>query len=357
MGFYFRKGMNFGPLRLNLSRSGLGASFGVKGARVGVGPRGSYIQMGRGGLYYRQTLTPGHSRPAPAPDHFQQVPAPPSADSVHEIRSSAATALTDSSATDLLKELNRVKKRMDRMPVVLILGGCGLILLLSVKAIWWAPLLMTFATVILALYARHFDVLNGTAILNYSLESDAAKEYSKLQTPFHQLNQCGRVWHIDAAAQNADLKRHAGAGVQMDRKQTFPKFSKPPRVECNIDVPVLQTKTLTLYFFPDRLLVYDSAGVGSVPYGDLQVEGAQFRFVESESVPHDARQVDRTWQYVNKKGGPDRRFANNREFPVMQYGLLAFSSSHGLKAVFVCSRAEIAADFVSAFEHGGTRLR
>ncbi len=29
MGFYIRKGFNFGPLRLNLSRSGVGASFGV----------------------------------------------------------------------------------------------------------------------------------------------------------------------------------------------------------------------------------------------------------------------------------------------------------------------------------------
>jgi hypothetical protein len=61
------------------------------------------------------------------------------------------------------------------------------------------------------------------------------------------------------------------------------------------------------------------------------------------------RQIDRTWQYVNKKGGPDRRFANNRELPVMQYGVLGFSSSRGLKAVFLCSRGEIATNFVSAF--------
>jgi hypothetical protein len=34
MGFYLRKGFNFGPLRLNLSRSGLGTSFGVTGGRI-----------------------------------------------------------------------------------------------------------------------------------------------------------------------------------------------------------------------------------------------------------------------------------------------------------------------------------
>ena len=56
MGWYLRKGLNFGPLRINLSKSGLGGSVGVKGFRVGTGPRGRYLHAGRGGLYYRASL-------------------------------------------------------------------------------------------------------------------------------------------------------------------------------------------------------------------------------------------------------------------------------------------------------------
>jgi len=56
MGFYIRKSFRAGPVRLNLSKSGLGVSAGVKGLRVGSGPRGSYIHAGRGGLYYRKKL-------------------------------------------------------------------------------------------------------------------------------------------------------------------------------------------------------------------------------------------------------------------------------------------------------------
>lgn len=56
MGLYLRKSFSFGPLRLNMSRGGVGASLGVKGLRVGSGPRGSYLHAGRGGLYYRQKL-------------------------------------------------------------------------------------------------------------------------------------------------------------------------------------------------------------------------------------------------------------------------------------------------------------
>ena len=56
MGFYFRKSVNFGPFRLNFSKSGIGVSTGVKGFRVGTGPNGNYVHMGRNGIYYKKTF-------------------------------------------------------------------------------------------------------------------------------------------------------------------------------------------------------------------------------------------------------------------------------------------------------------
>ncbi|HWP59686.1 MAG TPA: DUF4236 domain-containing protein [Candidatus Acidoferrales bacterium] len=57
MGFYIRKSIKLGPLRVNLSKSGVGFSAGVKGARVGVDARGKrYLHLGRGGFYYREVL-------------------------------------------------------------------------------------------------------------------------------------------------------------------------------------------------------------------------------------------------------------------------------------------------------------
>lgn len=63
MSFFIRKSFRAGPIRLNLSKRGLGASTGVKGARIGVSSRGrAYVYGGRGGLYYRKELTGGRSR-------------------------------------------------------------------------------------------------------------------------------------------------------------------------------------------------------------------------------------------------------------------------------------------------------
>lgn len=56
MGWYLRKSFSAGPVRFNLSKSGIGTSFGVKGARISMGPRGAYLHAGRGGLYFRESL-------------------------------------------------------------------------------------------------------------------------------------------------------------------------------------------------------------------------------------------------------------------------------------------------------------
>ncbi len=57
MGFYLKKGINIGPLRINLSKSGVGLSLGGKGLRVGSGPQGTYVHAGRKGLYYRKNIS------------------------------------------------------------------------------------------------------------------------------------------------------------------------------------------------------------------------------------------------------------------------------------------------------------
>lgn len=50
MPIRFRKSINFGPIRLNVSRKGLGASIGVRGIRTGIRADGSR---------YTETSTPG----------------------------------------------------------------------------------------------------------------------------------------------------------------------------------------------------------------------------------------------------------------------------------------------------------
>ena len=70
MGFFFRKSVKFGPFRINFSKSGIGLSTGVRGARISVGPRGAFVNVGAGGFYYRKKLN-AKTRPA-ASDRNQE---------------------------------------------------------------------------------------------------------------------------------------------------------------------------------------------------------------------------------------------------------------------------------------------
>src|SRR5438128_11866974 len=59
MPWGFRRSLRIaGPLRLNLSKSGLGLSLGVPGLHIGAGPRGKYLRAGipGTGIYYRKSL-------------------------------------------------------------------------------------------------------------------------------------------------------------------------------------------------------------------------------------------------------------------------------------------------------------
>jgi hypothetical protein len=65
MGWCLRRSIQLGPLRLNLSKRGLGASMGVRGLRAGVDAGGKpYVAGGRGGIYFRERLRTTDSAPA-----------------------------------------------------------------------------------------------------------------------------------------------------------------------------------------------------------------------------------------------------------------------------------------------------
>lgn len=56
MGWSFRKSVTFGALRLNFSRSGVGASLGLKGARVSFGKGGIFLNLNSHGFFFRKRI-------------------------------------------------------------------------------------------------------------------------------------------------------------------------------------------------------------------------------------------------------------------------------------------------------------
>ena len=59
------------------------------------------------------------------------------------------------------------------------------------------------------------------------------------------------------------------------------------------------------------------------------------------SIPSYARIVDHTWKYVNKSGGPDKRFSDNKQLPVCIYGEMSIKSNLGVNSVIMFSNIDI----------------
>jgi hypothetical protein len=346
MGLYFRRSVRVGPLRFNFSGSGIGVSTGIPGLRIGTGPRGAYVHMGAGGLYYRHALgrsnrTSAHrgstdwptAEPQPAPELGSAT-----VDPLQSIDSAPVAGLSDSSSQALLQEIQR-RQGLHRLGpwVVGLVAGVGI-------ALWstnirGVPFFAVLLVGVLAFcWASAHDAIRRTMVVSYDLDAEAAKTYEDLMNAMTTLGQVGGLWHVGAEGQVRDRKYHAGAASIVKRNPTRPRVGQSPILRANLDVPSLNVGAQHLYFFPDRLLVLEGSQVGAIGYDLLRIDVGTTRFIEDGSVPADAQVVDRTWRYVNKKGGPDRRFSDNRELPVVLYETIHFQSSTGLNELLHASR-------------------
>jgi hypothetical protein len=156
------------------------------------------------------------------------------------------------------------------------------------------------------------------------------------------LSRSSRVWHIYSAVQTGDWKHNAGASTIVKRTPTSCTRGTLPRIELNIEPWCVPVGPQRLLFLPDRMLVLEGDRFAGVPYERLSVTVQRKHFVEEEAVPPDAPFIEHTWRFVNKSGGPDRRFAGNRQIPVLEYGRIELRSANGVNVVLQASSAACA---------------
>jgi len=172
----------------------------------------------------------------------------------------------------------------------------------------------------------------------YDLEDDAIAPFQKLTEEFDRVRSVNQIWNVDTAEYTADWKRNAGAGRLLSRKTASLTYSAPRVVKTNLSVPAIIGGRQNVYFFPDVALVVEGSRAGALSYDQLEVLWSTTVFIEDGGVPSDAQIVGHTWRFVNKNGGPDRRFSNNRQLPKALYMQMGLSSAEGLRKILHFSR-------------------
>jgi hypothetical protein len=92
----------------------------------------------------------------------------------------------------------------------------------------------------------------------------------------------------------------------------------PERSHTNLSVPGLVCGQFEMWFFPQFMLMQTSvSNFGAATYSGVRVEIKEGTFISNEYWPN-SEVVGTTWRYVNKDGGPDRRYAQNEQLNIIR---------------------------------------
>ncbi|WP_250486817.1 hypothetical protein [Caballeronia sp. GaOx3] len=263
--------------------------------------------------------------------------------------SATATLLASSTAHSVVNEINRKAEMAPLWPWCAALAFIGVVFAaLSSDGETLVAIVSGAIAVILsaaALWVYYWDTARRATVLFYDLDPTSEQAFSSAVNGLMQLAASAGKWKIDASGTVLNRKYHAGASNVVQRKPLQMGVGRFWKVRCNLDVPYIVAGTSALYFCPDRLFVITGRKVAAVHYADLHMSDGLTQFIEEDFVPTDAVRIGRTWRYVNKSGGPDRRFKDNRELPIVRYEELSLTSASGLNELFQFSKPGAAAAF------------
>jgi hypothetical protein len=336
MGFYVRTTLKAGPFRFNLSQAGLGVSVGIPGFRVGASPRGNYVRVGGNGFRYRTTASRG---PAPGRTVNRGYPLPPpmplpSSVVMHDITGAHAQALLATSPSDLVDQMRKAARRWPLWPWALVVS----LMLVAFPGYWG---LAAFVVGLAGTgWVWLWDRARRSVVVIYDVNDAPAQWFSELVDATTALSMAQKFWFVPSRGLVTTTYQHkvnaGAASVSLHEKASI-SLGGPKCMVTNIAVPTLTAGQRSIHFLPDRMLIRDGSEFADLPYPAVHATGQPINFIESGSVPSDSRHVGTTWKYVNVKGGPDRRFKDNHQLPIMLYGELTLRSNTGLHSVWGAS--------------------
>jgi hypothetical protein len=369
MGWRFRK--SFSPLpgvRINLSPGGLSTSVGVGPFRVSAGPRGPAItaRIPGTGISFRQPLAPGKKEPKRFQEERPREWSPPPGllpltHSGHGEIASAGTSELTSEGLVQFKEL-LTKARDERRSLLPELQSTATeSARLSKKYAAWKNgffLRRVFRNRFEQLQLKdeewraRYEELQEQEQLSrlhtqFNLPDSVRRAFSRLSDAFVIMTKSERVWDTISSVAADRLRERTSATSSIDRREVAFDLGACDLIQSEWRVPHLANANGgDLFIYPAFILFYISADAFAlVEASHVEITFRLSPFIEEEAVPSDTRVIRQAWKKANKDGSPDRRFANNYQIPVVEYGGLIVKSPRGLNEEYMLSNASAVEQF------------
>lgn len=248
-------------------------------------------------------------------------------------------------ADEINRKIGTVTSARKQLPYVIVGGVVACVLLFFVFPI---PLILTWLAV---RWLNQQDEEQRTFEMRYERITPTGHAlWSLLRTSLGALAAPQFVWAVTSITQSANVKRTSGAHRIVTRIDGRPRGeAKSPFLNSDIKPIAIDSSAGTLYFFPDRLFVWNDGRYCILDYRKTSVECSTTRFIENEYRLNDAEVAGATWRYPNKDGSRDRRFKENWQIPVVNYGLVVLHLDVVGPVIFQTSNKNTASQFAHAY--------
>ncbi|MCI5971443.1 MAG: DUF4236 domain-containing protein [Anaerococcus sp.] len=307
MGIRFRKSINLGKgFRINMSKTGLGFSWGGKGFRLTKTAKGNirgtaYIP-GTGLSYQKEFKNPlndfgkNHMK-----DNKNKEGKTINKKSPIDFKNIQSTALED--------VLESRKAERPYKLVGLILSVVG-IFLFFINPLFIG---LTIIGAILYFYKKNPEPVS----LEYDFEEGSKEEYDLSNKLLAGILESDEVFLIN------DLEND----LILDRSPLRLVKGLPNGIDTNVDIISLKADGISISFLPDALLLAKNKDLKAIDYKDLRVDLRAEDFKEEGRVAKDATILEKTYKHTNKDGSPDKRYKDNPEVSLVEYGILQMENS------------------------------
>lgn len=310
MGIRFRKSINLGKgFRINMSKSGPGFSWGGKGFRITRTSKGNIRTTasipGTGLSYQKEFKNPlrakkgkGASKEINKNDKvidFDQVLS--YGVDFDNVRSTALEDVLEATSS--------------RRPYKLIgLGISILAIILAFKNIFFG--LGLIPGFLLFFYKSKAD----DAYIDYDFNQDSGEEFDLTNKFLLGILESDKNWFVDRLGLVGDSQ-----SILVRDELRLSKGVKGG-LRTNVEVISLEGRDLALSFLPDCLLIVRGNEKRALAYEDIDVDLGAEVFLEDETIPKDAKLIEKTYLHTNKDGSRDQRYKTNPEVNRVEYGTL-----------------------------------
>lgn len=346
----FRKRINRGGFKINVNKSGVGYSWGVKGTRStqrGKGHKRSTVSLPCAGRSFVKEETKGKRTK-------QKSRKQAKASSVKRKKNVEEGAITEEPVTKQLTvdlyqgeayaPLFRAVRRRRRS---LILSN-GLMVFFFVYGFispqWFLGFIVSCC---LNIYWR----TKGKVKMVYLFDEDMEAQYQKIYHCWMALNHNEKFTKITRSFKNNTRRSHKTGALREVTEAPIRAISYCPSfLSTNITPFGLKIGKQYLLFFPDKLLIVDGPHIGAMSYLTVTMETGVFTCLETGRPPSDTQIIATQFEHSKKDGSPDLRYKENKKLPVCQYGHIVLTSQNGLSIELIASNATTVENFARAVE-------